>query len=105
MSYEYLVSNFDDLTKKKSIINNPTNCENKNVKVKEYSPSLNQGIKYTNFKGQKKKNLEEDTNIVGGKEGFTGNSLTQQTKQVISQNNYSSQQQTLANLKTEYKNT
>ena len=71
MSYEYLVSNFNDLTKNKSIIDNPTDCENKNVKVKEYSPSLNQGIKYNKFYSQKEKNLEEEVNIVGGKEGFT----------------------------------
>ena len=105
MSYEYLVSNFNDLTKNKSIIDNPTDCENKNVKVKEYSPSLNQGIKYNKFYSQKEKNLEEEVNIVGGKEGFTGNSLTQQSKNVIAQNNYNSQKKILANLKTEYQNT
>ena len=105
ISISNLVSNFDDLTKKKSIIDNPADCENKNVKVKEYSPSLNQGIKYNNFYGQKVHNLEEDANIVGGKEGFTGNSLTQQSKNVIKQNDYASQQKILANLKTEYQNT
>jgi hypothetical protein len=105
MSYEYLVSNFNDLTKNKSIIDNPTDCENKNVKVKEYSPSLNQGIKYNNFYSQKEKNLEEEVNIVGGKEGFTGNSLTQQSKDVIKQNNYKSQQSILSNLKKEYEKT
>ena len=105
MSYEYLVSNFNDLTKNKSIIDNPTDCENKNVKVKEYSPSLNQGIKYNKFYSQKEKNLEEEVSIVGGKEGFTGNSLTKQSRNVIKQNDYASQQSILANLKTEYQNT
>jgi len=105
MSYEYLVSNFDDLTKKKSIIDNPTDCENKNVKVKEYSPSLNQGIKYNKFYSQKEKNLEEEVNIVGGKEGFTSNSLTQQSNNVINQNNYKSQQSILSNLNAEYQKT
>ena len=101
MSYEYLVSNFDDLTKKKSIINNPTNCENKNVKVKEYSPSLNQGIQFNQFQNAKTTTLEEDANQLSSKEGFqglsaNGNGLTMQTKKVINENDYTSQQQTLA---------
>ena len=104
MSYEYLVSNFNDLTKNKSIIDNPTDCENKNIKTKEYSPSLNQGVKFNKFQNKKVNNLEEEVNNISGKEGFQG--LTQQTKQVINQNiNNKSQQNILANLKTEYQNT
>ena len=46
-----LFSNFDDLTKKKSIIDTPTDCEiKKNVITKQYSPSLNQGIEFNKFR-------------------------------------------------------
>ncbi len=104
-----LFSNFDDLTKKKSIIDNPTDCKtNKNIITKEYSPSLNQGKAFNKFQNKITKNLEEDVERVSLKEGFQGlqqNSLTMQTKKVIDKNTYSSQQQALANLKSEYDST
>ena len=111
-----LFSNFDDLTKKKSIIDNPTDCEiNKNIIIKEYSPSLNQGKAFNQFQNKITKNLEEDAEQLIFKEGFQGlssrnlssqqNSLTMQTKKVIDKNTYSSQQQALANLKSEYDST
>jgi hypothetical protein len=105
-----LFSNFDDLTKKKSIIDNPTDCGNKKkIKIKEYSPSLKQGIKFNKFQNVITKNLEEIADNVSSKEGFDNmnseDSLTFQTKKVINENNYSSQQQTLNNLKTELQNT
>ena len=89
-----LFSNFDDLTKKKSIIDNPTDCEtNKNIIIKEYSPSLNQGKAFNQFQNKITKNLEEDAEQLIFKEGFQGlssrnlssqqNSLTMQTKKVI----------------------
>jgi hypothetical protein len=104
-----LFSNFDDLTKKKSIIDNSTDCEtNKNITIKEYSPSLNQGKAFNKFQNKITKNLEEDAEQLSFKEGFQGlqqNSLTMQTKKVIDKNTYSSQQQALANLKSEYDST
>lgn len=116
-----LFSNFDDLTKKKSIIDNSTDCEtNKNIIIKEYSPSLNQGKTFNQFQNKITKNLEEDAEQLSFKEGFQGlssrnlssrnlslpkHSLTMKTKKVISDNNYTSHQQTLANLKNEYQNT
>ena len=111
-----LFSNFDYLTKKKSIIDNPTDCEtNKNIIIKEYSPSLNQGKAFNQFQNKITKNLEEDAEQLIFKEGFQGlssrnlssqqNSLTMQTKKVIDKNTYSSQQQALSNLKSEYDST
>ena len=116
-----LFSNFDDLTKKKSIIDNPTDCEiNKNIIIKEYSPSLNQGKAFNQFQNKITRNLEEDAEQLSFKEGFQGlssrdlssrnlslpkHSLTMQTKKVIGDNNYTSHQQTLSNLKSEYQNT
>jgi hypothetical protein len=104
-----LFSNFDDLTKKKSIIDNPTDCKtNKNIITKEYSPSLNQGKAFNKFQNKITKNLEKRVEQVSLKEGFQGlqqNSLTMQTKKVIDKNTYSSQQQALANLKSEYDST
>jgi hypothetical protein len=107
MSYEYLVSNFDDLTKKKSIIDNPTDC--KTTKSNKTSPSINQGIQFNKFQNKKVKNLEEESKDVSSKEGFQNaemqNTLTLQTKKTIEENNFSSQQQTLNNLKSEYQST
>jgi hypothetical protein len=107
--YAVLFSNFDDLTKKKSIIDNPTDCKtNKNIITKEYSPSLNQGKAFNKFQNKITKNLEKRVERVSLKEGFQGlqqNSLTMQTKKVIDKNTYSSQQQALANLKSEYDST
>jgi len=104
-----LFSNFDDLTKKKSIIDNPTDCEtNKNVVTKKYSPSLNQGKAFNRFQNKITKNLEKRVERVSSKEGFQGlkqNGLTMQTKKVIDTNDYASQQQVLANLKSEYDST
>jgi len=103
-----LFSNFDDLTKKKSIIDNPTDCENKNIITKEYSPSLNQGKTFKKFQNKITKNLEKRVERVSSKEGFQGleqNGLTMQTQKVIDKNTYTSQQQVLANLKSEYDST
>jgi hypothetical protein len=104
-----LFSNLDDLTKKKSIIDNPTDCEtNKNIVTKKYSPSLNQGKAFNKFQNKITKNLEKRVERVSLKEGFQGlqrNGLTMQTQKVIDKNTYSSQQQALANLKSEYDST
>jgi len=105
-----LFSNFDDLTKKKSIIDNPTDCESKNIIKTEYSPSLNQGKTFSNLQNKTTMSLERNAERLSSKEGFqglsgSGNSLTKQTKKVIGENDYTSQQQTLANLKAEYNKT
>ncbi len=52
--------------------------------------------------------LEKSAEILSGKEGFTdmeGKSLTKQTDNVISNNNYLNQQQIIDNLRKEYQNT
>jgi hypothetical protein len=106
-----LFSNLDDLTKKKSIIDNPTDCEtNKNVVTKKYSPSLNQGKAFNKFQNKITNNLEKKAERLSLKEGFQSqglqqNGLTMQTKKVIDTNDYASQQQVLANLKSEYDST
>ena len=109
-----LFSNLDDLTKKKSIIDNPTDCEtNKNIVTKKYSPSLNQGKAFNKFQNKITKNLEKNAERLSLKEGFQSqgiqglkeDGLTMQTKKVIDKNDYASQQQVLANLKSEYDST
>jgi hypothetical protein len=99
------------------MINNSDKDEsirNKKTNVKEkFSPSLNQGIKFKKYQNKIENSLEKNAIEISGKEGYsninTDNtstpSLSQQTKSVISQNNYSSQQQNIDNLRQEYQDT
>jgi hypothetical protein len=114
-----LFSNFDDLTKKKSVTDLATEYKkNKREQSKDSMPALNQGEKFKKYQKKIKKNLEkkiEENNFF--KEGFEGiqelennlqlnrNGLTEQSNNIIQNNNYSSQQQNIDYLRQEYKNT
>jgi len=72
------------------------------------SPSLNQGKKFKKYQNKIEKNLEQHAILLSGKEGFSditnnGNSLTAKSNTIINNNNFSSQQQTIDNLRQEYK--
>jgi len=72
------------------------------------SPSLNQGKKFKKYQNKIEKILEQDAILLSGKEGFSditnnGNSLTAKSNTIINNNNFSSQQQTIENLRQEYK--
>lgn len=89
---------------------------------KKSSYSLNQGIKYKNYKNKIIDNLEEKINYVNSVEGFeqptqgqmqgiqdmqqslqlSSNGLTSQTNNIILSNDVASQKQTIDNLKKEY---
>ena len=111
-----------------SIINLFTNSGNDSQKTindhaieykenKEYlntpSPAITQGEKFQRYQKKIKKNLEKKSRLL--KEGFQGgieknlqlsaNGLTAQTNRVIQSNDYSSNQQTIANLQNQYQNT
>ena len=75
------------------------------------SPSLNQGKKFKKYQNKITNSLETNSVFLTGKEGFTGfsglngNGLTARTNKIIDNNNYSSQQQNIENLRQEYQNT
>jgi hypothetical protein len=77
----------------------------------EMSLSLTQGIKFKKYQDKKTKRLEKSIKNVNSVEGFTSdlqlsaNGLTNETNKVINSNNFSSSQQTITNLKSEYQST
>ena len=76
-------------------------------KNKKVSPSLKHGEKFKKYQNKFEDSLE-NAEILSGKEGFSDmedKSLTKQTDNIISNNNYSNQQQIIDNLRQEYQNT
>jgi hypothetical protein len=70
--------------------------------------SLKQGKKFKKYQNKITNDLVKDAIILSGKEGFTNSDvgLTQQTREIIEKNNYTSQQQqNLDNLRQEHQNT
>ena len=110
-----LFSNFDDLTKKKSVTDSATAYTKHKYNSRTPTPALTQGERFKNYQKKVKKNLIKNAEQLSGKEGFGGinlsqlnlnpNGLTQQSEQIIKNNNYSSQQQTISNLQQQYQNT
>ena len=92
-----------------SILNVFSNNETSEpIKKKKITPSLNQGKKFKKYQNKIENSLEKNAEILSGREGFSnkeGTSLTTQTNTLISNNNYTSQQQTIDNLKQQYQNT
>ena len=82
--------------------------DNEISKNEKISPSLKQGKKFKRYQNNIENSLEKNAEILSGKEGFSNiqdTSLTQNTNTIINNNNYSSQQQTIDNLRQEYQNT
>jgi hypothetical protein len=110
-----LFSNFDDLTKKKSVTDSATAYTKHKYNSRTPTPALTQGDRFKNYQKKIKKSLVKNAQQLSGKEGFGGidlsqlnlnpNGLTQQSEQIINDNNYSSQQQTISNLQQQYQNT
>ena len=108
-----LFSNFNDLTKPKSVTDNVTNYKANANSCSEPSPSLSQGKKFKKYQGKIANNLEKRIKKSDLVEGFEGlkdldlnkNGLTQQTNNLLDKNDFTSQQQTLSNLNNDYKNT
>lgn len=93
-------------TKQKQAQYNPKQSD-----IQSSMPSLQQGKRFEKYQGQIVKNLEKKIEKVNSKEGFqtgpqmTANSLTKQTQQVINNNDYASQKNSIAKLKRQYQNT
>jgi hypothetical protein len=86
--------------------------KSKETKIKDSktnpSPALNQGKKYKKYQNKIENSLEKNAIKLSGKEGYAnlnGNSLTKETQNVISQNNYTNQQQNINDLRQEYHST
>lgn len=102
-----LFSNFDDLTKTKSIIDSASKYNNKSKLV---SQSLMQGNKFKKYQKKIYSNLEKNANIVSGVEGFQtninqDNGITQQTNDLLKTTDISSQKQTIQDLQKQYNDT
>jgi len=110
-----LFSNFDDLTKKKSVTDSATAYTKHKYNLHTPTPALTQGERFKNYQKKIKKNLAKNAQQLSGKEGFGGIDLSQlnlnpkgltiQSEQIINNNNYSSQQQNISTLKQQYQDT
>lgn len=109
-----LFSNFDDLNKTKSVVDTATTYETTEINAKILSTSLNQGKKFKKYQKKIIKNLEKDIEKVNSKEGFqinqnqlnlSNNGLTSKTNTLIEDNDFSSQEKIIADLKNQYENT
>jgi hypothetical protein len=108
-----LFSNFNDLTKPKSVTDNVTDYKANANSCNEPSPSISQGRKFKKYQGKIANNLEKrikKSDIVEGFEGLkdlnlSKNGLTEETNNLLNKNDFTSQQQTLSNLKNDYQKT
>ena len=108
-----LFSNFNDLTKPKSVTDNVTDYKADVNGCNEPSFSLIQGKKFKKYQGKIADNLEKTIEKSDLVEGFGGlneldlnkNGLTEQTNKLLNKNDFSSQQQTLSNLKDSHQKT
>ena len=84
----------------------------KDIKSKKnyLSPASKQGKIFKKYQKKTSNSLVKNAEILTGKEGYnnmdlSGDGLTKQTNDIIKSNDYSSQQQTIDNLRQEYQNT
>jgi len=114
-SISNLLSNFTNETSK-SINDHAREYKEKKKYSNNETPALTQGEKFKHYQKKIKKNLEKQTkNFKYFNEGFqsgieqnlrlTADGLTAQTNNVIQNNDYSSQQSTIHNLRNQYEST
>jgi len=114
-SISNLLSNFTNETSK-SINDHAREYKESKKYSNNETPALTQGEKFKHYQKKIKKNLEKQTkNFKYLNEGFqsmientlnlTADGLTAQTNNVIQNNDYSSQQATINNLRDQYENT
>jgi hypothetical protein len=114
-SISNLFSNFDDLTKKKSVTDSATAYTKHKYTSNASTPALTQGERFKTYQKKIKKNLVRNAQKLSGKEGFLGidlsqlnltpDGLTKQSEKIIKNNSYSSQDQTISNLQQQYQST
>ena len=113
-SVDNLFSNIGFLEDGNSINNNASVYENYDNYGFSSTPSLNQGEKYNNYQNKIKDDLEKDIDNVNSVEGFSGildkltlvdNGLTTQTTNVLKNNDYSSEGDSITKLDSDYNTT
>jgi hypothetical protein len=110
-----LFSNFDDLTKKKTVTDSATAYAEHKYNSSSPTPALTQGERFKNYQKKIKKKIVKNAEQLSGKEGFEGidlseldlspDGLTKQSEQIINKNNYDSQESTISNLQQQYQDT
>ena len=109
-----LFSNFDDLTKPKSLTDGVTKYNtNSNNNTQLISQSLNQGNKFKKDQKKISDSLEKRADNLSGVEGFQSQNtnttsnigITEQTTNLLNSTDITSQKQIIMNLQNEYDNT
>ena len=110
-----LFSNFDDLTKTKSITDSATEYKKHKFNKSLPTPALSQGDKFKRYQNKIKQKISSNRSDINTIEGFgtsssnssSGfkNGLTSQSTNLLSQTDMTSQQSTISNLKKEYNST
>lgn len=117
-SIKNLFSNFNDLSKPKTILDTPADY-NKNINLDILKTSLQQGSKFKQYqtriikKTKPLNNLENPYKLSNLKEGFQGlsnldldeNGLTRQSTNIIDESNFSGQKEDIDQLRAEYEAT
>ena len=121
MSFANLFSNLNDLTKTNLLTNSASNYNKSKLNLNIATPGLNQGTKFNKYQTRIKGLVNSDKYKY--KEGFNNsntdinsdintdifkldpNGLTSQSKNIINNSDYSSQQQVINNLRQEYEST
>ena len=99
------------LTTKSTTKQKQAQYNSKQSDIQSSMPSLQQGKRFEKYQGQIVKNLEKKIARANSREGFqtgsqlTADSLTKQTQQVINNNDFSSQNSSIAELKGQYQTT
>ena len=109
-----LFSNIIDLTENKTSTGYAKAYAKNKYNLNKETPALTQGERFKKYQKKIKKKLVKEAEQLSGKEGFGGinleqlnlnpNGLTKQSEEIIDENNYSSQQQTITTLQQQYQN-
>jgi hypothetical protein len=90
-----------------TVFSDKENVKSNKKKLSSF-PSLNQGKKFKKYQNKIEDSLEKNAEFLSGKEGFIdmeGKKLTNGTRHIINNNNYSNQQQIIDNLRQEHEKT
>jgi hypothetical protein len=104
-----LFSNFNDLTKSKSVTDGVSNYNTNNSQL--LSQSLNQGSKFKKYQKKISNGLEKKAVRLSGIEGFDTQStnesegITEETNNLLKSTDMSTDNQTVSNLQTQYNDT
>jgi len=100
---------FSQITNSKNISDYASEYKIHKINLRtQLTPGLSQGEKFKKYQRKLQKNLEKEINKVNSKEGLenmSSNGLTAQSNTIIKNNNFSSQEHTIDNLRNQYQTT